>query len=95
MQQKSFHKVFLLVLLIVMGTTLMNCTNKNGSKQRIDSIEVIDTINNSTIDILGDLPKMTEIDSLEKSSCSDNSTSSKIQPIINPIGIIEVENYSW
>lgn len=27
-QQYNFHKVFLLALLITMGTSLMNCTNK-------------------------------------------------------------------
>lgn len=43
--QHSFYKLFLLTLLIVMGTTLFNCTNKNGAKQKIDSVEVIDSIN--------------------------------------------------
>lgn len=49
-KQQCFHKIFLLTLLIVMGTTLMNCINKNGTKQKIDSIEVVDSINKKTID---------------------------------------------
>lgn len=72
-QQQSFHKFFLLALLIVMGTTLMNCTNKNGDKQKIDSIEVIDTVNNITIDVLGGLPLITEIDSLQNKNCNTSS----------------------
>ena len=31
---KSFHKTFLLALLITMGTSLFNCTNKSGNKQK-------------------------------------------------------------
>ncbi|MCL6296216.1 energy transducer TonB [Jejuia spongiicola] len=65
-QQQSFHKLFLLVLLITMGTTLMNCTNKNGSKQKIDSIEVIDSIDNKTINILGGLSRNIIDDSIQK-----------------------------
>lgn len=42
-RNQSFHKLFLLVLLIVMGTSLFNCTNKNGHKQKIDSIELVDS----------------------------------------------------
>ncbi len=61
-KQISFHKSFLLVLLIVMGTSIMNCTNKNGSKQKIDSIEVIDSMNHKTIDVLGGLPQIEQIE---------------------------------
>jgi hypothetical protein len=43
----SFHKLFLLILLIVMGTSLFNCTNKNGQKQKIDSVELVDSTNQS------------------------------------------------
>lgn len=71
--RKSFHKTFLLALLIVMGTTLMNCTNKNGDKQKIDSIEVIDSISNTKIDVLGGLPLITEIDSFQNKNCNTSS----------------------
>lgn len=89
--RKSFHKTFLLALLIVMGTTLMNCTNKNGDTQKIDSIEVVDSTNNTTIDVLGGLPKIAQEDSLQKNSCKVKSKQTQIPPIINPTGIIEVE----
>ncbi|WP_166920888.1 energy transducer TonB [Flavobacterium poyangense] len=40
--QTNYHKMFLLVLFIVMGTTLFSCTDKNGNKQKIDTVEVVD-----------------------------------------------------
>lgn len=65
----NFNKTFLLALLIVMGVTLMNCTNKNGNQQKIDSIEIIDTLNNNKIDVLGGLPRISEIDSIPNKTC--------------------------
>lgn len=40
--QMNNQKMFLLALFITMGTTLFSCQNKNGNKQKIDKIEVID-----------------------------------------------------
>ena len=40
--QTNFHKIFLLALLISMGTTLFSCADKNGNKQKIDGVEVVD-----------------------------------------------------
>ncbi len=40
----SFRKSFLLALLIAMGTTLINCTNHNGKKQKIENIELKETV---------------------------------------------------
>jgi hypothetical protein len=48
---RSFHKLFLLVLLITMGTSLFSCTKTNGSKQKIDSVEIIDSISYKVISI--------------------------------------------
>lgn len=39
--QASFHSIFLLALLIAMGTTLFSCSDKNGEKQKIDNVEVV------------------------------------------------------
>ncbi|WP_281323195.1 hypothetical protein [Flavobacterium aestivum] len=39
--QTHYHKMFLLALFIAMGTTLFSCADKNGNKQKIDKIEVI------------------------------------------------------
>ncbi|WP_316635458.1 hypothetical protein [uncultured Flavobacterium sp.] len=39
--QTNYHKMFLLALFIAMGTTLFSCQDKNGSKQKIDKVEVV------------------------------------------------------
>ena len=39
--QKYYHKMFLLALFIAMGTTLFSCQDKNGNKQKIDKVEVV------------------------------------------------------
>ena len=41
--QVQFHKMFMLALLISMGTTLFSCQNANGNKQKIDGVEVVDS----------------------------------------------------
>lgn len=81
-QQQSFHKLFLLVLLIAMGTTLMNCTNKNGNKQKIDSIEVVDTINDHLIDVLGGIPKLEKTDSIVKMVCKTTPKNLSLPEIV-------------
>lgn len=40
--QTQYHKMFLLALFIAMGTTLFSCADKNGNKQKIDKIEVVE-----------------------------------------------------
>jgi hypothetical protein len=51
--QIHFHKIFILALLITMGTTLFSCQNSNGDKQKIDGIEVVDsTKKNMTVGVL-------------------------------------------
>lgn len=40
--QTQYHKIFLLALFIAMGTTLFSCADKNGNKQKIDKIEVVE-----------------------------------------------------
>jgi hypothetical protein len=40
--QVHFHKIFFLALLVSMGTTLFSCADKNGNKQKIDGVEVVD-----------------------------------------------------
>ncbi|WP_242202975.1 energy transducer TonB [Aestuariivivens insulae] len=67
-EQKSFHKAFLLILLIVMGTTFFNCTNNNGKQKKIDSIEIIDSINNNCVDVTLGLPAIDKVDSISSSN---------------------------
>jgi len=47
------HHSFLLTLLIVMGTTLMSCKDGNGIKQKIDQVEVVDSLS-TDYDLLND-----------------------------------------
>ena len=44
--QTNYHKMFLLALFIAMGTTLFSCQDKEGNKQKIDQIEIVDTEKN-------------------------------------------------
>jgi hypothetical protein len=48
-QQRFSSKFFALALLIVMGTTLLSCTNSSGTKQKIDAVELIESMEQDTI----------------------------------------------
>lgn len=37
----SFHKLFLLALLLAMGTSLLNCSDENGNTKKIENVEII------------------------------------------------------
>ena len=39
--QTQYPKIFLLALFIAMGTTLFSCADKDGNKNRIDKIEIV------------------------------------------------------
>ncbi|WP_412987776.1 energy transducer TonB [Pontimicrobium sp. IMCC45349] len=86
---KSFHKLFLLALLIAMGTSLMSCTNKQGNTQKIDSVEIIDSISNKVVT----LENIEEVcDSTPKTECTSKTTKENIvPPIPQPVGIIVVD----
>ena len=43
-QQLSFQKIFVLALFFVMGTTLFSCQYKDGQKQKIENVVLIDTL---------------------------------------------------
>jgi ribosomal protein S8E len=64
--QTHYHKMFLLALFVAMGTTLFSCADKNGNKQKIDKIEVVeDTIKASHISMGMKMPPLQKsIDSL-------------------------------
>ena len=40
--QVHFHKMFLLALLIAMGTTLLSCADDKGNKQKIEKVEILE-----------------------------------------------------
>ena len=51
-REMSFHKRFALALILVMGTSLLSCTNNNGEKEKLKEVVItekvrgIDTISN-------------------------------------------------
>ena len=93
--KRSFHKLFILALLIVMGTSLMNCINKNGEKQKINSIEIFDSINDQTISTLNDLPNIVE-NSNQNKACKftqKKATSEKQELITETVGELNIDKY--
>ncbi|MBF4514827.1 energy transducer TonB [Flavobacterium sp. ANB] len=40
--QTHYRKMFLLALFVAMGTTLFSCADKDGNKNKIDKIEIVD-----------------------------------------------------
>ncbi|WP_353777033.1 energy transducer TonB [Winogradskyella sp. 3972H.M.0a.05] len=62
-EHNAIH-LFTLLLLIVMGTSLFSCTTNTNDTKKIDSVEVVDSISQKTIDkdtiynILGGIPKL-------------------------------------
>ena len=58
--QTQFHKMFLLALFVAMGTTLFSCSNRNGDKQAIDSIEVVNDNQTATHTLGAPMPPKTD-----------------------------------
>lgn len=56
----TFYKLFLLALLLAMGTTLLNCSDNQEKKQKINTIEIVETRQKS-IDTILDHEKIEEI----------------------------------
>ncbi|WP_396192180.1 hypothetical protein [Flavobacterium sp.] len=50
--QVHFHKMFMLALLISMGTSLFSCQNSNGTKQKIENVEVVEEEPKMTLGII-------------------------------------------
>jgi len=50
--QVHFHKMFMLALLISMGTSLFSCQNSNGTKQKIENVEVVEEEPRMTLGII-------------------------------------------
>jgi hypothetical protein len=59
--QTHYHKIFLLALFIAMGTSLFSCADKNGNKQKIDKVEVVeDTLEMNNVTVGVRLPPKTD-----------------------------------
>ncbi|WP_262733287.1 energy transducer TonB [Gaetbulibacter sp. NE] len=95
-QTLSFHKMFLLALLLAMGTTIFSCADEKGNTKKIESIELIDT-KTDTIEKMGEIDTDVEQilnETLEKTSKKDSTeiTAPPFCPIPNVTGeVIEVE----
>ena len=81
LSQVQFHKIFLLALLVCMGTTLFSCQNSNGDKQKIGEVEIVDSTKQSmTLGI---------IISEKDTQCQDDTVKTKkplefVKPISEP-----------
>jgi hypothetical protein len=49
--QTHYHKMFLLALFIAMGTTLFSCQDKDGKKQKIDKVEIVEEPQQITVGV--------------------------------------------
>ncbi|OXA90688.1 energy transducer TonB [Flavobacterium hibernum] len=74
--QTHYHKMFLLALFIAMGTTLFSCQDKDGNKQKIDKIEVVEdspvvkTTSNDTLDVNNQSSKASDTKTTKRKSRS-------------------------
>ncbi|BAO75240.1 energy transducer TonB [Winogradskyella sp. PG-2] len=71
----SFHRLFLLALLLAMGTTLLNCSDNKGRKQKISNIEIVET-NQKFVDTISKKCTIIEV--------KPDSIKSKIKPPVKP-----------
>ncbi|WP_264552415.1 hypothetical protein [Flavobacterium sp. N2038] len=65
--QIHYPKMFLLALFIVMGTTLFSCQDKDGNKQKIDKVEVVEDTKPKTQILTGAPVVSTGIENIEHS----------------------------
>lgn len=68
--QVHFHKMFMLALLVSMGTSLFSCQNSNGTKQKIDSVEIIEEEPKITLGII--LPPKDSINDIYEKEKTNN-----------------------
>lgn len=93
-QQLTFQKLFLLTLLLVMGTTLFSCKTETGKIQKIEKVEIIDSL---LVDIKVDTIKyLNPKDSIVKRSslCAtkeNNEDDVMIDGLIEITGKIRIE----
>ena len=78
-QQLSFQKLFVLALFFVMGTTLFSCQYKDGKKQKIENVILVDTIKK--------VEKEIETHKIERDSTS-NTIKKTVPPPPETTGIV-------
>jgi hypothetical protein len=74
-KQLSFHKAFLLILFIVMGSTLFSCKNHNNDYVTGEPVVVEDTV--EATHTMGKPMHPKEVDSIEKSKGSPPTSAKK------------------
>jgi len=76
---KYFNQLFLVALLLCMGTTLFSCTDSDGNKQKIESVEIEDE---SKIHVTMGVPMISETNSLQPRKANpDLENSNKDYPV--------------
>ncbi|MFT5848595.1 MAG: hypothetical protein ACJARX_001972 [Psychroserpens sp.] len=85
-QRMSFHKLFLLALLMVMGTSLRSCQDEKGTIKKIESVEIVEKAIDSSI-----VATKEEIDSTvgcaskekldKRTSKKNNSVKTSVSPV--------------
>lgn len=81
-QQTSFKNVFMLALLISMGTTLFSCKDHNNNVHSVDKIVLVDdSLSSSNDSVLSS--------SIQKKEGIDNNKIQKSAPVL--LGVVEVD----
>lgn len=81
-QQTSFKNVFMLALLISMGTTLFSCKDHNNNVHPVDKIVLVDdSLSSSNDSVLSS--------SIQKKEGIDNNKIQKSAPVL--LGVVEVD----
>ena len=94
--EMSFHRLFLLALLIVMGKTLLNCTNSHDEVQKISKIEFVDStydklVNSECESKIDSLPVQTIVGNL-KYAVKKNTDTPNIDEVMGLISLEKDEN---
>jgi hypothetical protein len=77
-QLRFSSRFFAIALLVVMGTTLMSCKDQYGNKKKIDSVEIVDSLETNQM-LLGVMaPPKSLLDSISqneliKADCDENA----------------------
>lgn len=77
--QMQFTKMFLMALLVAMGTTLLSCKDENGKSRKIDEVVIVDSLPN------GEEEQAVQIDSVR-----EDSVDLPVLRPLHPVGKVEL-----
>lgn len=89
-QNLSFHRVFLLALLVSMGLTLFNCEDEKGRTKKIESVEIVES-HKKAIDTLlnhDDINKI-QLDTINEKKTKTSKTEVVKKELVEGMIIIE------